>query len=80
MTSVPQSCFTESLGSPAAAAHADVVSFVCNASRDAYALKIALETLEQIATTPRNRGAKRNAAATLDFIRQVILSASLQAE
>lgn len=31
-------------------------------------LRIAMETLEQIATTPRNAGAKRNANATLRFI------------
>jgi hypothetical protein len=31
-------------------------------------LKIATTTLQQIATTPRNAGAKRNANATLKFI------------
>ena len=31
-------------------------------------LKLAMQTLEQIATTPRNAGAKRNANATLRFI------------
>lgn len=37
-------------------------------------LAAAMTTLEQIATTPRNRGAKRNAYATLKFI-QTQLSA-----
>lgn len=31
-------------------------------------IEVALTTLEQIATTPRNAGAKRNANATLRFI------------
>lgn len=33
------------------------------------ALETAMTTLEQIATTPRNAGAKRNASATLTFLR-----------
>jgi len=31
-------------------------------------LEVALQSLEQIANTPRNRGAKRNAKATLLFL------------
>jgi hypothetical protein len=68
-------CSRETLLSHDAAAHADMASFVSNASRDAFALKIALEVLEQIATTPRNRGAKRNAAAAVAFIQHVIFAA-----
>lgn len=33
------------------------------------ALGIAMKTLDQIASTPRNRGAKRSAAATAAFLR-----------
>lgn len=33
------------------------------------ALETALTVLEQIATTPRNRGAKRSASATVAFLR-----------
>ena len=33
------------------------------------ALKVAATTLEQIATTPRNRGARLNASATLGFLK-----------
>jgi hypothetical protein len=33
------------------------------------ALETAMTTLDQIATTPRNAGAKRNASATLIFLR-----------
>jgi hypothetical protein len=33
------------------------------------AFKTAMNTLEQIATTPRNKGARRNAYATLEFLR-----------
>lgn len=36
------------------------------------ALKVAMSTLEQIATTPRNRGAKSNASATLAFLQTQI--------
>lgn len=36
------------------------------------ALQCALKTLEQIAATPRNRGARRNAKATLYFIKTQI--------
>ncbi len=31
-------------------------------------LRIAMTTLNQIASTPRNRGAKRNARATVKFL------------
>ena len=33
------------------------------------ALDVAMTTLEQIATTPRNKGARRNAYSTLAFLR-----------
>jgi hypothetical protein len=33
------------------------------------ALNVAMTTLEQIATTPRNKGARRNAYATREFMR-----------
>ena len=33
------------------------------------ALDVAMTTLEQIATTPRNKGARRNAYATREFLR-----------
>lgn len=33
------------------------------------ALETAMATLDQIASTPRNRGAKRSASATLAFLR-----------
>ncbi|MBL8396166.1 MAG: hypothetical protein JNK99_15710 [Candidatus Accumulibacter sp.] len=36
------------------------------------ALETAMTTLDQIATTPRNAGAKRNASATLIFLRTQI--------
>lgn len=31
-----------------------------------------MKSLEKIASTPRNRGARRNAQATLDFIKERI--------
>lgn len=40
-----------------------------NGQRIEAALETALSVLEQIATAPRNRGAKRSAAATLAFLR-----------
>jgi len=36
--------------------------------KKAAALEVAMKTLRQIATTPRNRGAKRNARAAVEFI------------
>jgi hypothetical protein len=39
-------------------------------------LGIAMKTLEQIATTPRNAGAKRNASATLTFIESLLSRAT----
>lgn len=36
--------------------------------RDAWLLQVAIATLEQIATTPRNAGARINANGTLRFI------------
>lgn len=47
----------------------DVGDATCNGQRIEAALETALAVLEQIATTQRNRGAKRNAAATLAFLR-----------
>ncbi len=38
------------------------------------ALETAMTTLDQIATTPRNAGAKRNASATLIFLRTQMIS------
>lgn len=36
------------------------------------ALRVATKTLEQIADTPRNAGARMNAIATLTFLREVL--------
>jgi len=47
----------------------EVDDAACNGQRIEAALETALAVLEQIATTPRNRGAKRSAAATLAFLR-----------
>ncbi len=41
------------------------------------ALETALSVLEQIATAPRNRGAKRSAAATLAFLRTQLDASAL---
>lgn len=38
------------------------------AAPEAEALRVAMTTLEQIATTPRNKGARMNAKATLLFL------------
>lgn len=39
-------------------------------------LNVVITTLEQIATTPRNKGARRNAIATLEFLRTQLLGVS----
>lgn len=47
----------------------EVGDAACNGQRIEASLETALAVLEQIATTPRNRGAKRSASATLAFLR-----------
>ncbi|MEG0966731.1 MAG: hypothetical protein RSG92_15285 [Pseudomonas sp.] len=49
------------------------------AAPDAVALRVAMETLEQIASTPRNKGARVSAMATLKFL-QTQLAARPQGE
>jgi len=50
-------------------AHAiELVAATLRAAPEAEALRIAMTTLEQIASTPRNKGARMSAKATLLFL------------
>ena len=44
------------------------MSKLAKVAQEAVLLVVALKVLEQIATTPRNRGARRSARAALAFI------------
>lgn len=44
------------------------------------ALDVAMTTLEQIATTPRNKGARRNAYSTLAFLRTQLKTPNVKSE
>ncbi len=46
-----------------------------NAEQLKSALETAMTTLDQIASTPRNKGAKRNASATRAFLRTQLAAA-----
>ena len=52
--------------------HGQLAEWLRELARLRPAFETAMSTLEQIATTPRNRGARRNAYATREFLRTQI--------
>ena len=52
--------------------HAHLSQWLVELQRTRSALQTAMTVLDQIATTPRNRGAKRSAHATVVFLRALL--------